>query len=366
MYERQAVIQPLRLAPGRRILVISDIHGNLAYFDALLKKAAFGPGDELIIDGDFLEKGPDSLGVLRRIMELSKAGNVHCVCGNCDNWYDIFRPDWSPEADERVMDYVMWRQSGLLWDMLNASGVDLFELESISDCKGTLLRRFPQEWDFLSKLPDAIETESFLFAHAGADPDKPLREHTAGDFCRIDSLLTTGRRFRKWLVVGHWPVMLYRENIVCANPIIDREKRIVSIDGGCVLKDDGQLNALIIPDRDSTDFDFVAYDPFPVRTVTRDQAGSERSYYIRWGDNQVRVLRRGEEFSRCRHVRTGYEMDILTKYLYSDGEYSDCNDSTDYVLPLKAGDRVSLIESTSLGYLVKHRGVTGWYFGDLA
>ena len=328
MYERQAVIQPLRLAPGRRILVISDIHGNLAYFDALLKKAAFGPGDELIIDGDFLEKGPDSLGVLRRIMELSKAGNVHCVCGNCDNWYDIFRPDWSPEADERVMDYVMWRQSGLLWDMLNASGVDLFELESISDCKGTLLRRFPQEWDFLSKLPDAIETESFLFAHAGADPDKPLREHTAGDFCRIDSLLTTGRR--------------------------------------CVLKDDGQLNALIIPHKDSEDFSFLAYDPFPVRTVTRDQAGSERSYYIRWGDNQVRVLRRGEEFSRCRHVRTGYEMDILTKYLYSDGEYSDCNDSTDYVLPLKAGDRVSLIESTSLGYLVKHRGVTGWYFGDLA
>ncbi len=365
MYERKAKILPLRFAPGRRILVISDIHGNLAYFDALLEKAGFCGQDELIIDGDFLEKGPDSLGVLRRIMELSKGGNVHAVLGNCDNWADLYQPDWTEEAGERVMHYIMWRQSGLLWEMLNASGVDLFEMESLGDFKELLRRRYEAEWAFLESLPDAIETENFVFAHAGADPDKPLREHTQGELCRLDSLLTTGRKFKRWLIVGHWPVMLYGQDRVCANPIIDRDKRIVSIDGGCVLKDDGQLNALIIPDRDSTDFEFVAYDPFPVRTVTRDQAGSERSYYIRWGDSQVRVLRRGEEFSRCRHVRTGYEMDILTKYLYSDGEYSDCNDSTDYVLPLKAGDRVSVIEETSLGYLVKHKGVSGWYYGEL-
>ena len=32
------------------------------------------------------------------------------------------------------------------------------------------------------------------------------------------------------------------------------------------------------------------------------------------------VLERGEEFSRCRHVCTGYEMDILTKYLFTGEE----------------------------------------------
>ena len=366
MNANPAKILPLRFAPGRRILVISDIHGNLPYFDALLKKAGFSSRDELILDGDFLEKGPDSLGTLRRVMELYKGGNVHAVLGNCDDWFDIFLPSWPEEADEKVLSYMLWRKSGLLWDMCNASGLDPFETESFTELKQLLRRNFPAEWAFLEKLPHAIETDRFVFAHAAMDPDKPLHKHSAEELCRFDSLLTSGRRFQKWLVVGHWPVVLYGADKVCANPIIDREKHIISIDGGCVLKDDGQLNALIIPDRDSEDFDFVAYDPFPERRVADDQAEGERSYYIRWGDNKVRVLSRGDEFSLCRHVRTGYEMNILTKYLYTDEEFTTCNDSTDYILPLKAGDTVRVVEETSRGCLVKHKGVSGWYRGEFA
>ena len=88
------------------------------------------------------------------------------------------------------------------------------------------------------------------------------------------------------------------------------------------------------------------------------QAGGGPSTYIRWGDNQVEILSRGGEFSRVRHVRTGYELDILTKYLYGESGVVRCNDCTDYVLPLEAGDEVSVIETTSRGYLVKHEGVS--------
>ena len=70
--------------------------------------------------------------------------------------------------------------------------------------------------------------------------------HTASEFNHWDSFLTQDLRFDKWVVVGHWPVVLYGKDRVRANPIVDREKKIVSIDGGCVLKDDGQLNAFII------------------------------------------------------------------------------------------------------------------------
>lgn len=79
----------------------------------------------------------------------------------------------------------------------------------------------------------------------------------------------------------------------------------------------------------------------------------------------MQVLRRGAEFSLCRHVRTGYEMEILTKYLYSDEEFCKCNDSTDFEPELKPGDRVSVVEETSRGYLVKHNGTSGWYWGEL-
>ena len=35
------------------------------------------------------------------------------------------------------------------------------------------------------------------------------------------------------------------------------------------------------------------------------------------------------------------------------------------LLPLSPGDVVSVVEETSRGYLVKHKGVSGWYFGAL-
>ena len=362
-----AQVDWLDLPPGRRILVMSDIHGNLPYFEGLLRQVGYSSeNDILILDGDILEKGPQSLGLLRRVMALAKQGPVYTVCGNCDSWYNIFLPGCSTMDDEQIRQYVQFKQCGLLWEMCEALGVDPMAVTDFTSLKWRLLEAFPEEWDFLSRLPYAIETGRFIFAHAGMTPGKPLREHTRHELNQIDRFLSRDMRFDKWLIVGHYPVVLYGENTVCANPIVDRDKRVVSIDGGCVLKDDGQLNALIIPDRDSDAFTFAAYDPFPERTVLADQAESERSWYIRWGDSTVRVLDRGEEFSRCRHVRTGYEMDILTKYLFTDNEITGCNDCTDYVLPLKKGDIVRVVETTSRGYFVKHNGTSGWYHGELA
>lgn len=363
MFDYPARIRRLSVPEGRRILVVSDIHGNLPYLRGLLERAAFGADDELIVAGDFLEKGPESLNTLHYLMDLSRRGNCRLLLGNCDSWNDIFV--YPEEDDERVVRYILYKKVGLLWEMCNAAGLDPFDLQDFGAVKRELRRRFAEEWDFLEGLPHAIETEHYVFAHAAVRPGKPLRAHTAEELTRCDAFMKQGWRFDKWVIVGHWPVMLYHRDIVCANPIIDRESRIISIDGGCVLKDDGQLNALIIPFEGSEDFGFVAYDPFPVRTVKEAQAEGGRSYYIRWGDSRVQVLRRGEEFSLCRHVRTGYEMEILTRYLFTDKEYTDCNDCTDYVLPLEPGDAVSVVEETSRGFFVKHKGVSGWYYGEL-
>ena len=360
-----ALVEKLDLRSGSRIIVISDIHANLPYFKGLLDKIGFSAEDQLIIDGDFLEKGQHSLDTLRFIMELCRQGNTHVVCGNCDDWHLIFDASWTWRAEEQTMRYLVQKKCGLLWDMCNSCGLDPFDLESFAEAKEVLREKFHREFEFLANLPYAIETEHYVFTHAGMLPDKPLAEHTRKELNRCDALLKKGWSFDKWVIVGHWPVVLYGEDKVCANPIIDRKKKIISIDGGCVLKDDGQLNALIIPFDGSEDFDFAAYDPFPVARVLQDQKPSDKSYYIRWGDSDVKVLQPGGEFSRCRHVRTGYEMDILTKYLFTNEEYTNCNDSTDYVLPLKAGDEVSIVEETSLGYLVKHKGTSGWYYGEL-
>lgn len=363
LYEKLGRVKWLDVPENTRIIVISDVHANLPYLMGVLKKVGFSDRDILIFDGDFLEKGERSMDTLHCIMKLAERGNVYAVCGNCDDWAEIFNADEA--TDEQVLRYILWRKSGLLWEMLNGAGIDPFEMESLTAVKKTLFNSYLEEWKFLARIPHAVETEKYIFAHAGMNSQKPLRENLVGELIRNDALMKQGQKFEKWMIVGHWPVVLYGENKVCANPVIDRDAKIVSIDGGCVLKDDGQLNALIIPNKHSEDFCFMAYDPFPVRKVLDSQSEGKQSYYIRWGDSRVQVLERGEEFSRCRHERTGYEMDILTKYLFSDTEFTDCNDSTDYILPLHAGDEVSVVEETSRGYLVKHNGTSGWYYGRL-
>jgi hypothetical protein len=359
----RAVISRQSFEPGRRILAVSDIHGELDYFRALLKKAAFGESDTLVIVGDLLEKGPKSLETLQYVVQLRKKRDVRLVCGNCDWWHTILYSD-ELRLTQNSMWYVNHKKNNLARQMCEAIGYPVSESMDLTDMRDTLARSFPEEFALLAELPQVIETEHYTFVHGGLPEGEP-ETWDAWRCMKHDHFMTEGRSFDKWVICGHWPVMLYHEDIVCANPVISRSRRIASIDGGCVLKDDGQLNALVIPYDGSEELSFIAYDPFPTATVLDAQRGSERSYYIRWGDNEVRVLERQGDFCRCRHVRTGYEMDILTKYIRFEGGRAFANDCTDYVLPLSPGDEVSVVEISSRGYFVKHKGVSGWYSGRL-
>lgn len=360
----KAYISSLRFPPEARILCISDIHGNLPYLKGLLEKVRFSPDDQLMILGDLLEKGPDSLGTLRYIMQLCSAGNVHVLSGNCDGWFDVI-DDRSEEMALSIKRYLSVRPNGLIGQMCACVGFDPGQYMDVNAMRQAIAGPFAREFDFLRSLPQVIDTPNYTFVHGGLPEGSP-EDWDAWQCMKFDSFMTQGRRFEKWVICGHWPVMLYRQNIVDATPVIDRSSHIISIDGGCVLKDDGQLNALIIPRDGSEDFSHAAYDAFPQGTALDSQEPSPHSWYIRWGDAQVQVLERGGEFCRCRHIRTGYEMDILTKYVYGNSGECTVNDCTDYKLPIKAGDRLSLVERSSRGFLVKHNGVSGWYCGRLA
>ena len=63
--------------------VIGDVHGCLESLDALLALIDPAPGiDRLWLVGDLVNRGPDSLGVLRRVMRLG--AEAECVLGNHD------------------------------------------------------------------------------------------------------------------------------------------------------------------------------------------------------------------------------------------------------------------------------------------
>ena len=350
----------LALPKGRRIIAISDIQGNLPYLEGLLARLRFNEEDILFILGDFTEKGPRSLDTLRYIMALSESHSVYTLCGNCDIWAPLFDGEIG-EGAATVLPYMERKPYSLARQMCAEMGIEFSPDMDYDNFRGRVFSEYSREMEFLRALPTLVDTGDYVFVHGGI----PEEKGDAWNYMKYDRFMERCGAQKCWTIVGHWPVMLYHEDTVEANPVFDFQKKIISIDGGCVLKDDGQLNALIIPEYGSTDFSFVAYDGFPLARVKSSQRASEKSWYIRWGDAEVEVLERGGEFSRCRHVRTGYEMDILTKYLFGEERFCEVNDCTDYVLPLEAGDTVSVVEQTSRGCFVKHNGVSGWYFGEI-
>ena len=120
--------------------------------------------------------------------------------------------------------------------------------------------RAPGFWLSLIHISSLLN-DRYLFVHGGVPREDRLEDLTARACMKNDDFMGQGRKFAKWVIVGHWPVQLYGGDVCCANPIIDRDSHIISIDGGCVLKDDGQLNALVIPHDGSDDFGLIAYDP---------------------------------------------------------------------------------------------------------
>ncbi len=81
----KAVVRAIDFPARGRLLAVSDVHGNLPWLKGLLERAAFSPEDALVLVGDLVEKGPESLATLRYVMELSRTHTVHALCGNCDN-----------------------------------------------------------------------------------------------------------------------------------------------------------------------------------------------------------------------------------------------------------------------------------------
>lgn len=365
--QRTPRVADLEFPPRRRIIAISDIHGNLPFLKGLLEKVEFSTDDILVLVGDMIEKGEHNLDTLHFIMDLCRTHRVYPVAGNCDDLVPEFALGDGGGDKPFFLRYLSTRPNSSIRQMGALAGVDRAEtLEDLQTLRRVLRERFLPELEFLRDLPTVLRTPELLFVHGGV-PDEDHPETISAWKCmKNDDFRSQNVHFRRWCVVGHWPVTLYDPSIPSAAPIIDREQRLISIDGGCVLKLDGQLNALLLPHAQSEDFSWVAYDGRPVAVALADQAPSLRSKNIRWSEHEVEVLERGGEFSRCRHVETGYEMDILTKYLYHpDQRFTPCEDATDYELPVSAGDRLSIVERTSRGALCKKRGITGWYRGPL-
>ena len=65
-----------------RKIIIGDVHGCLDELKALINQLELNSGDSLFFIGDLIDKGPDSVGVVKYVFELSKIYPVVLILGN--------------------------------------------------------------------------------------------------------------------------------------------------------------------------------------------------------------------------------------------------------------------------------------------
>ncbi|KAH0495658.1 hypothetical protein TgHK011_009193 [Trichoderma gracile] len=137
----------------RRLIIVGDIHGMDAALEALLSKVDFDPSrDHLIATGDMINKGPDSPGVISRLMRL----NASAVRGNHEDRILLALA----EADS---------QTGVSKE-LSSPDAESHRGEAEFLATGRKLSKEQVEW--LRKLPVilAVEPLRILVAHAGLVP----------------------------------------------------------------------------------------------------------------------------------------------------------------------------------------------------
>jgi len=139
---------------------IGDIHGGKRTFQALLSKLPLRKGDRLYLLGDYIDRGPDSRGVLDTILSLLNAGfDVRPLLGNHE---DMLLKNISGEHD-------VWSRYWL--EMFGTETLYSFEVSTPAEIPAHYL-------NFLGSLKLIATENDFVLVHAGLNflVDDPLKK----------------------------------------------------------------------------------------------------------------------------------------------------------------------------------------------
>jgi serine/threonine protein phosphatase 1 len=195
-----------------RTYAIGDIHGHLALLDAAhaliaADRAATGDHAAPVVHlGDLVDRGPDSHGVIARLMAGIAAGAPWVVLkGNHDALFTRFLDD--PRAqDPGLRPDLSWlhpRLGGA--ETLAAYGVRSAADRPVAAVWADAVAAVPQAHrDFLNGLPLMHRRGEALFVHAGIRPGLPMTAQTEADLVWIRDAFLNDRRDHGALIVhGH-------------------------------------------------------------------------------------------------------------------------------------------------------------------
>ncbi|PRY14956.1 serine/threonine protein phosphatase 1 [Pontibacter ummariensis] len=221
---------------------LTDLHGCSQTLKALIEQLKLQKTDELYLLGDFVNKGPDSKGVIDFILHLQKQHyQVQCLRGNHDQM--LLK---STKKGAAALKLTPAEQE------LTLQSFDIKHFESL-----------PAKYvSFLKGLPYYLELPDYYLVHAGFDfKQKDIFQEADAMLNIRDYKVDWERLDNKRLLHGHTPTALHSIKKGATH-----QEQKLNLDAGCVYYKNAALGNLVALDLDSQEL-FVQPNedrPYPV------------------------------------------------------------------------------------------------------
>ena len=180
------------IAPGRRIYAVGDVHGCADRLDALhglimADLAEHAIGAALLVHlGDFIDRGPDTAGVIARLASGSPLPGVPMVAlrGN---------------HEQMMLDAITGERGAITHWRANGGDASLesWGLKAAKRDRDWASELPPQDYAFLRSLRLTHSVDGYVFVHAGVRPGIPLAAQNPEDLLWI----------RKPFLESHGPLL---------------------------------------------------------------------------------------------------------------------------------------------------------------
>jgi serine/threonine protein phosphatase 1 len=134
---------------AKRVFAIGDVHGCADELRALIQKLPLGRDSLVVFLGDYIDRGPDSRGVVDTVLELQEYCRVVCLLGN----HELMLREFLDGSDPR-------RVARFIYNGGSAT------LASYADHDG-VFNMSPEHREFYEKLPYHHVEDEHCYVHAG-------------------------------------------------------------------------------------------------------------------------------------------------------------------------------------------------------
>lgn len=164
-------------------LVIGDIHGCLSAFETMMEVTAPGREDLVVTLGDYVDRGPDSRGVIEKLLALKESHRLVTLMGNHE--IQMLRALETEEDRQRFLSEMCGGR-----DTLASYGGGFEDVPE-------------SHWEFMREAALYHELDDHILVHAGVEADLPLDQQDRETFYYQRFFLQQPHQSGKRVICGH-------------------------------------------------------------------------------------------------------------------------------------------------------------------